>query len=561
MRTSRRLMLPLWALALILVTPARAGEVQADPVQQEDFVLPESYVSRIQRESPYLELSLTDAIRLALTNNLEIAIEDFNEDLSRERIQATKGFYDPVLNVTFGWNSAEFPTTSILQAGTGIPTNISRRLTLNSSLRQNVLGGGELTFNFSNDRAATNSIFSFVNPTFSSGFDLSFSQPLLRGFRQTLTERQLKIFNLDLQISDSQFQQRVAQIVEQVQNQYWELVFAIENYEAQRQSMGLAMIQYENNQKRVEIGVTAPIEITASRAEVAGREQEMIQSEVRIINSQNGLKHLLAPDPRASIWNLTLIPTDQPQMRELQITLDEAIDTALERRPELEELAFQMDKIEVDRSFYLKDGKPAVNLVANLGAVGRAGQVFRQTGGGTGPGGIPEPVGRVPDPDHPLFGNFGSSVRQAFGFDFINYGVGVNVQIPLRNRENDATMAQLAISERQLLSRFRNQQQLIMVDVRNAFEGILTQRKRLEAARVARQLSEEKLEGENKRFQAGFSTNFEVLSFQRDLANARVLELRALVDYQLALTALEKAMYTIVDGSDIILAREQNNNR
>ena len=104
----------------------------------------------------------------------------------------------------------------------------------------------------------------------------------------------------------------------------------------------------------------------------------------------------------------------------------------------------------------------------------------------------------------------------------------------------------------------KNQQQLIIVDVRNAYESLAIQEKRLAAARVARRLSEEQLDGENKRFEAGLSTNFEVLRLQRDLAQSRGQELRARVDYQQALTALRKAMYTIVDDNDIVLAKQRD---
>ena len=113
-----------------------------------------------------------------------------------------------------------------------------------------------------------------------------------------------------------------------------------------------------------------------------------------------------------------------------------------------------------------------------------------------------------------------------------------------------------SITKQRLSNQLKNQQQMIIVDVRNAYEEIQTQKKRLEAAKLALQLSEEQLSGENKRFESGLSTNFEVLRFQRDLAQARVQELRALIDYQLALTALEKAMYTIVDDNEILMARQ-----
>ncbi len=515
--------------------------------EEEEFVKTKSYVDQVRLRGAIFELSLRDAIKLALTNNLEIAIEDYNEDLNRERMMAIKGFYDPILNFRVGWESFENPTTSIIQAGQGITTFVSKGLTLNSSLDQNMPGGGAFHLRLDNSRNSSNSAFSRINPAFGSVFDVSFTQPLWRGFLRTQTDRELKLYNLDAQISYSQFKQKVSEIVQQVENQYWELVFAIDNHETRRKSMELAILQHRNNQKRVQIGVMAPIETTQSRGEVAIREQEMIHSEVQIIIHQNALKRLLTSDPKASIWNLTLIPTDRPRIEDVQITLEEAIQKAIERRPELEQVRLQLDKTGVDRDYLQKEGKPAVNLVANFGSVGRSGLVLRNVDFF----GTPT---KEANPEDPLSGNLNKALSQAFGFDFINYGVSVDVQIPLRNRSNEAQLAQAAIIERQLRSHLKNQQQLIIVDVRNAFESISTQKKRLEAARMASKLSEEQLEGENKRFEAGLSTNFEVLRYQRDLTEAQVQELRAQVDYQLAITDLLKAMYTIVDKKDILLA-------
>ena len=540
---------------------SRAGpqeKTATDQVQPEMPTIdrPESWADRMRRERPVRELSVKDAIRLALTNNLEIAIEDYNEDLNRQWIFGARGFYDPRLRVEVGWAATENPARSILDAGQGIPVNTTDRIYFDTSLVQNLPNGSSLTLNFNNNRFSTNSTFSFMNPSFGSNFAVSLRQPLWRGFRETFTRRQLKLYNLDIEISESQFQQKVSEIVQQVQNQYWELVFAIESYEAIRKSMELAIIQHENNRKRVRIGVMAPIEITASRAEVATREQEMIQSEVQIITAQNGLKRHLAPDPTAPIWNRTLIPTQLPQVQDLAITLDEAIARAMERRPELEQNRLLREQVEVDREYYRRDGRPTVDLVASLTNTGRAGEIFGSEFVDSDGDGVPDTrLQNVPQPSSPFFGAFGNSWGQVFGFDYINYTLGISVEIPLKNRDNDAERARILIRDRRLASQLKNQQQMIIVEVRNAYESIATQRKRLEAAGVARQLSEAQLEGENRRFQAGLSTNFEVLRYQRDLSQSQVQELRARVDYQQAVTDLEKAMYTIVDSNDIMLAR------
>ena len=514
----------------------------------QDIELPDSYVDRMRKEGTVLELSLKEAIRLALNNNLEIAIENFNEDLNRTQIIRSQGFYDPVFAFTLGWTSSESPTRSELDAGGGVRVSQFKSFTFNNQFIKNIPGGSTFTASWNNTRQDTNSLFAFLNPSYNTGLRFQFTQPLLRGFRETSTQRQIKIANLDTQISDTQFKQRVSEIVQQVQNQYWELAYAIANSETQRQSMELAIIQHRNNRKRVEIGVMAPIEITSSQAEVARRDQGFIQSEVNIINAQNGLKRLLAPDPEASIWNLTLIPLDTPEEREVVVTMDNAIQTALGNRPELERIELQQEQNEVNRAFYRREGKPTVNLRGNFGSSGITGFVDESfiCPPGTSGNCLPSDDVRI--------GSFGGAWGQAFGFDYINWGIAVDVEIPLKNRANEADLAITAIRERQLATTVKNQQQAIIVEVRNAYETITTRKKSLDAARVARQLAQEQLDGENKRFEAGLSTNYTVLQQQRDLALARTNETRARIDYNLSLARLQRSMGTTLEAKDIQLA-------
>ena len=110
----------LW-VALLLPTQGWAQDSQAAP--EGGLVIPESYVTRMREEGPVLEVTLREAIRLALVNNLEIAIENYNEDLNQEQIIRTRGFYDPTYNLSLGWTSSESPTTSSLQAGGTIAVN------------------------------------------------------------------------------------------------------------------------------------------------------------------------------------------------------------------------------------------------------------------------------------------------------------------------------------------------------------------------------------------------------------------------------------------------------
>jgi outer membrane protein TolC len=138
-------------------------------------------------------------------------------------------------------------------------------------------------------------------------------------------------------------------------------------------------------------------------------------------------------------------------------------------------------------------------------------------------------------------------------FDFLNWSAGVQVQLPLRNRAAEAQLADTRIAGRRLETQLKQFQVAVLVEVRNAYEAIATRKKTLEVSRLASELSREQLEGETARFEAGFSTNFEVLRYQRDYADARIRELNALIQYEIAVTALQRAMDTIIEDSGIVI--------
>ncbi len=519
--------------------PQPTGLAVTKELQKETLKNPPTYREKLAQEGKtVLDMTMKETIRRALINNLDIAIQNYSEEFTAENILLTKGFYDPVLNFSLGWQDFTSPTASDLVAGE------SDEFSWFTQFAQQLPSGGDYSVILTNTRNSNNNFFSTLNPSFFTRLRLDFRQPLWRGFRETEPERQLQLSNLSKEIDHLDFGQRVADVIRGVQNQYWELVFAIENFETQRKSMELAIIQHANNQKRVRIGVSAPIEITSSRAEVAGREQNMISSEINIIAAENALKRMLSSDPNGSIWSLSLMPTDRPTTPDVGFDMETAVQTGLARRPELEKIRVEQKQNGVDEAFYRKETKPTVNLRAFFSTAAVSGDSLQDSDGDG-----------IPDQTIPL-GNLWDSFQDIFGFDFNSWGVFADIQIPLRNRTNKANLARVGIEERRNLSRMRDEQQAVIVDVRNAYDGLKTKKKALEAASLARRLAEEQLRGENKRFQAGLSTNFQVLRFQRDLTSAAGSELRARIDYEQALTLLRTAMYTIIEDNDLTLAAE-----
>jgi outer membrane protein TolC len=497
------------------------------------------------------ELTLRDAIERALRENLQIRVQRQDLDAADLRVLEARGAYDPRLGFSIGTSSATAPVTSILEGGTSGP-EVSTTRTFGPTLTQLLPTGGSINANLSAMRASTNNLFSFVDPVYSSGLTIGFAQPLLRGFVNNPVTHQLTVLNLDTRITDTQFRQTVADIVLRVQEQYWNLLYAEEAHRAQQESRDLAVTQRDQISQKVQAGLMTPVALTSANAEVAIRDQEVLQAEVLIVAAQNGLKRLLAGDPRATIWGERLVAVDRPDVREPPLSLDDAMGLALKRRPELEQVTLQVRQQDENRRFAHGETLPAVNVVGSVSSIGRAGQVYQPI---FDPAGGITPIGRTLDPTSPDFGGYSQAWNQVFGYAYPNWNLTLNVEVPVFNRTAKAQVAEADVGLRQLDLRMRDTQQSIMVEVSNAYETVQLQRRVYDVARVARELSQEQVSGETARFEVGFTTNFEVLRLQRDLGDARVRELRALLDYQIAVAALQKAMGASLEDADVEIAK------
>lgn len=525
--------------ALAPAAVARGQDVPATPPSQDrpqEYAHTIPYVDAVGRQQPLLHLTVSDVVARTLDNNLDIVIERFNRELALQRLVSTRGFYDP----TVGFGASLGSTRSSLNAGPGdtaIPFDTIDASGFGPSLRQNLLGGGTVTAAVSASRSQTTSVTPTVNPTYGSTLNASLTQPLLRGFLHTATDRLVKNGVLDVEIAGVQYRQKLTQVLQQVLTQYWELVFAIESYEARRQSKELAIVQFESTRLRVQSGLLAPVAVTAARAEIASRERDLLQAEVQIINAENGLKQLLSEDPASPIWTSAIVPADRPLSDAPGMTLDEALAAARARRPELEQLRLQRLQTRNDETFFSWEKLPAVSLTAGFTSTGKAGTVFQRLADG-----------RVPDPANPAFGSYQTAWGQAFGFDFPAWSASLNVQVPIGNRSASAQLSQTRTLETRLATQLTKSEQAVIVEVRNVVQVIATQRKSLDAAQLTTALFQEQLDAQTARYEAGFSSDFELLRYQRDVVDAQVKELRAAVDLQLGTLALQKATDTLLDA-------------
>ncbi len=524
----------------------------ASKVDQQLAPLPMSPIEIAEKNGTALRLSLKDLTKLALQNNLDIAISDTNEELYQQKIFQAYGPYDPAITAGLGVQSSKRANTNLSTKSVQDNFNKSDNAFWNFGFTQNLPTGGGITAEYNTQRNDTNQQFALFTPQYNASARVQFTQPLRRNFRTDQIRSNIKLVNLDVKTNDSQFKQKVVDTIARIQALYWDLVGTIRNYEIKRESVKLAQITLQNNRKKVEIGTLAPIGITEAQADMASREVEMIAAEEQINNVENNLRALISSDRNAEIWRQTVVPSETPDFKEYEVSLDTAIDTALQNRPELEQLAIKMEMADITYNLDSNLKKWQFDLVASFGSMGVAGPqatIDPLTGN---PITCPGDSRCIPSS---LVGGPANAYKTLFTGGFTNWAVGFNVQIPLKNRSLEAQLAQVKIQKRQLLMNRKSVEQQVQVDIRNAVQKIGTNKKQVDTAKVARELAREQLEGEEKRFQAGLSENFRVLDRQRGLSNAQGVELQALIAYKKSIIDLQKAMYTLLEANDFQIAK------
>ncbi len=527
-------------------TPADQVATPPSPPQPKEITNPapkqDSFVAKAETSGKGFRLTLRDAVKMALENNLTIAISDYESENYFQRMRGDQGVYDPALVSSVTLNSNVTPNTSPYnQSLQG--SNLTRgNLLYSFGLQQVIPTGGNWSLSWDTTRGTTNSNSSFFSPSYNAGFTFRFTQPLMKNFRTNSAARQIKLTKLDANTNDITFEDQVTTVIKNVQDAYWDLVYAIRDHEIRRNSLELAKIQLDNNRRRVEIGTLAPIEITNAESTVSTREQTMISALERISTIQNRMKQFISRDAHSSLWDNILIPTDEPVYIQSDVTLAEAVDSALTNRPEIRKMKNEITKLDVNENFYRNQKRPQVDLITSLGSIGQAGDVTSVGEGKV----LPR-----------FIGNMFTAYGQIMTFDFRNYSVGLQVTIPVRNRSVEANLAQQLIAKQQYQKRLRDTEQTIQVDVRNAYEAIQTNRQMVETAKKGLQLARDQLDGENKRFEAGLTTTFMVLTRQDQYEQAQGSELQSLVNYRKSLSALYKAMFKTLDKNDIEIAKSQ----
>jgi outer membrane protein TolC len=493
------------------------------------------------QEEKVLSFSLEDCVVKALKDNLTVAVEVYNPDLADASLSKAKEFFLPRLDFDYGNERTENPSYWWLEQADIV---VRKYTDYSVSLVQQIPTGGNFSLGLTGYTSDTSAGFQTLNPTYGNTLRFNFTQPLLNGFGFNVSRKEIIVARNNLDVSVNQFQSVLMDTIYRVQEAYWNLVYSIEDYKVKQQSLELARDLLAKNKKEVEVGKLAPIEILNAETTVASREADILQAEALTRRNEDLLRDLLYLTEEGEMSTKRIVPLDKPSFIQKDISLDEALKEALEKRPELKMKKINIETNKLNMGVAKNQMLPGLDLQLSYWSPGLSGdRILYQD-------------------DNPFLGVIGKeegspadSIRDAFKLLYDNWTIGLTLSIPLSSLTSRADYVRAKMEWEKSQLELENTEKQIFLEVKNAVRDIETNAKRVQAYGLARELAEQRLEAEVKKLNVGLTTNYFVLQYQEGLARERSQELRSLIDYNLAWARLEQAVGSSLEKRNIKISQ------
>jgi HAE1 family hydrophobic/amphiphilic exporter-1 len=373
------------------------------------------------------------------------------------------------------------------------------------------------------------------------------TQPLLRGRGTDAARALVTIRSRQRDVSAAELEARAIDVAARTAAAYWDLVALRRQGEVNAEAVDLARTQLERDRRRIAAGSLAAVELSASEAELEKRLDDWYQTSGAITEQENALKTLLARDRRDPLWAVAIEPSEDAAAEPEAVRLDDAVQEALRRRPELREVDSQLAANRIETRQNADSIKPQVNLVASYSLCGLAGTTHA----------LPPSLAALGVESAlpaSASGGAGASLASLFAGDYRSVQVGLEISFTARNRAARANLADDAIARKRLELMRARAEQAVAAEVRNALEALDTARQRVRASGAAAQSAREKLESESRLFATGESTNFLVLTRQNEYSDARRRQVEAQAALAKAVAQYQTATATILSERQIRVA-------
>jgi hydrophobic/amphiphilic exporter-1 (mainly G- bacteria), HAE1 family len=495
-------------------TPAAPATQQSQPV-----------AAAAPAAGPAKTLTLQQAVEMALSNNPDLAVARVEPQVGVAIVGQAKGAFAPYLSGTAGHTNTLSPPSSFLVGNSGTETT---NWFSTVGVRQRLpFGGGTWNVSWDQTRQRSNSFITNFSPQDTSGLTVAFSQPLLRDLTIDAARQQLIISKRDQQVSDVNFKEAVVQTMARVKQAYWDLVAANANVTVQQQSVDLSLELVRMNKARVDVGQSPPLDLVSAQAEAEQRREQLILARQTAREAEDALRALIMQPGASEFWTAHLQPTDTPPLGGPGTDVDAAVKAALAGRSDLVRARVDVANAATSVKYYNNQKLPDIRAELSYRGAGLGGtQFIRQ---GAFPGTI---VGTQNIP-------YSTVVDQVFSRDYPAWTAGITVSVPIGRSYEDASLARAKVQQQQAKSRLDSLEIRAVRDIRQSAWQVDTTAQRVDTTRVGRELAEQRLDAEQKRYEVGMSTSFLVVQAQRDLTQARVNELTAMLDHQVALVDFE----------------------
>jgi outer membrane protein len=463
-------------------------------------------------------LTIEEAVGMALENNLGIQAARIDPRVQDLAVAEARAAWFPTVTSVMDTFSADSPNSSFLSGGQGLKIS-DDRLSTSVGVGQMLPSGGTYNIGWNSSRATTTNLFSNFSPQIRSSLAFTYSQPLLRNFLMNGARQQVLISEKHRQIADVTLRQAVALTSRAVRHTYWNLAYAIAALQVHRQSLDLARQSLQDTRARVDAGTIPPIDIVEADAEVAQREEAVIVSEAQIATSEDALRALVFDSDAPDFWTLHINPVSMPSLQVTAMDVDAAVRVALMNRSDRQQSQRNLEAADINVRYFRNQTLPDVTARLDYGVTGLGGTQFLRGAGFPGP-----VIGQTER-------GFSDVLTDVFRNDFPNWTASLSVSYPIGRTPQDAALARVRLEYSQAQVQLRSQALQITTEVRDAARQVVTNERRVQTTRLSRELAEQRLEAEEQKFVTGTSTSFFVFQAQRDLAQARNNELRAMLDY------------------------------
>jgi outer membrane protein TolC len=549
-------------------------------------------------------LSLRDAIALALENNLDIEVARLNPKLQQSNLMRasagallrnvssniSSGPSSASLGVLSGANSLGSTGSSVSStngtggvlsglsfqlAGSAIPNLdptvfvsgqvahttqpqtstfytgttflVTSYKNANFGIQQGFLTGTNVTLYMSNTLGLRqNSPNNDFNPVDQGSLNFSITQNLLNGFGVKVNNRTIRIAKNQLHISDLTFKQQVIATVNNVVSLYWDLVSFNDSLKVKQQTLDLNTQLYTDNKRRAELGALADIDIIQAQAEMKNSQQDVVTAETQVLQQEMILKSVLSRTGfnNPAVTGARLIPTDHfdvPPADPIQPTQD-MVAEAFQKRTEIEQSQINLEDSRISMLGTKNNLLPTLSVFANLTNNGLSGSVNSLPAPFTSPNGVVIRPRTNADVNGFFIGGYGTFLSQLFSRNFPNYSAGFQLNVPIRNRANQADLIQDELNYRQAQIQDKQLQNSIKLNVINAQIALKQARAAYETAVEARKLEEQVLAGEKRKYELGTSSILNVIQVQRDTTARELTELDLKSQYVKARNALDNVL-------------------